>query len=165
MLALLTESGRPEALATARSLRCISCWVARTKLNGAFANLLHVILCLFLELRLVMCASKAHIISVSTLAKERKNQRLVARVSRNHKKLFERAAAIEGRSVATFVIAHALEAAQQLLRQQEIIRLNAQQSRRFAEALLAPPRPGPEGLRRADKAYRKRAASHSESVR
>ena len=108
-----------------------------------------------------MCASKAHIMSVSTLAKERKNQRLVARVSRNHKKLFERAAAIEGRSVATFVIAHALQAAEELVRQQQIIRLNAEQSRRFVEALLAPARPVPDALKRASKDHARRVVNHS----
>ena len=107
-----------------------------------------------------MCASEAHIRLVSTLTDERKNERLVARVSRTHKKLFERAAAIEGRSVATFVVAHALKAAVDLVRQQEIIRLNTEQSRRFAEALLATPRPVPDALRRAHKDYSKRVVKH-----
>src|SRR5438045_2100567 len=117
-----------------------------------------------MELRLVMCASKARIIPVSTLAKEPKSQRLVARVSRNHKKLFERAGAIEGRSVATFVIAHALKAAEELVRQQEIIRLNAEQSRRFVEALLAPARPAPDALKRAKKDYARRVVNHSYDI-
>ena len=103
-----------------------------------------------------MCASEAHIRLVSPLTSERKNQSLVARVSRTHKKLFERAAGIEGRSVATFVIAHALKAAVELVRQEEIIRLNTEQSRRFAEALLATPRPVPDARRRAHKEYGKR---------
>ena len=107
-----------------------------------------------------MCASEAHINLVSTITSERKSQRLVARVSRSHKKLFERAAAIEGRSVATFVIAHALKAAAELVRQQEIIRLNTDQSRRFAQALLAAPRPVPDALRRAHKDYGRRVIKH-----
>src|SRR5436305_8123502 len=107
-----------------------------------------------------MCASEAHIKPVSAIGSERKSQRLVARVSRTHKKLFERAAAIEGRSVATFVIAHALKAAVELVRQQEIIRLNTEQSRRFAEALLAAPRPVPNALRQAHKDYGKRVVKH-----
>jgi uncharacterized protein (DUF1778 family) len=105
---------------------------------------------------LAMCASETHIAVVSTIAGERKNQRLVARVSKSHKKLFERAAAIEGRSVATFVITHALEAAEQLVREQDTIRLSAEQSRRFVEALLAPPRPVPGALRRAQRQYQTR---------
>jgi uncharacterized protein (DUF1778 family) len=105
-------------------------------------------------------ASEAHIIFVSTVAIERKTQRLVARVSKTHKELFERAAAIEGRSVATFVVAHALEAANQLVSEQQVIRLNAEQSRRFVEALLAAPRPVPEALRRADAEYKRRVVNH-----
>lgn len=107
-----------------------------------------------------MYASEAHINAVSIITKERKSQRLVARVSETHKKLFERAAEMEGRSVATFVIAHAVEAAEQLIREHDIIRLNAEQSRRFVEALLAPPRPIPDALRRAQKEYQKRVVNH-----
>src|SRR5438132_7770268 len=88
---------------------------------------------------------------VSTIVTEPKSHCLVARLSRNHKKLFERAAAIEGRSVTTFVIAHALDAAQELIREPDIIQLNAEQSRRFAEALLAPARPAPKAFKRANK--------------
>ncbi len=106
-----------------------------------------------------MCASEAHIDSVSIIVHERKSQRLVARVTKRHKRLFERAAALEGRSVATFVVAHALEAAGHLLGEQEIIRLNSEQSRRFAEALLAPAGPVPPALRRAHKEYAKRVVN------
>ncbi len=106
-----------------------------------------------------MGVSEAHIEPVSTITHERKSQRLVARVTRRHKRMFERAAAMEGRSVATFVVAHALEAAGQLLGEQEIIRLNSEQSRRFAEALLAPPGPVPPALRRANKEYVKRVVN------
>jgi len=99
---------------------------------------------------------QAHNYAVISLTKERKSQRLVARVSKTHKKLFQRAAALEGRTVATFVIAHALEAAEQLIGKRETIRLNAEQSRRFAEVLLAPPRAVPSALRKAHSEYRKR---------
>ncbi|MBA4148805.1 MAG: DUF1778 domain-containing protein [Verrucomicrobia bacterium] len=92
---------------------------------------------------------------MSATTQERKSERLVARVSKAHKQLFERAAAIEGHSVATFVIAHATEAAEQLLRDQEIIRLNSQQSRRFVEALLAAPSPASNRMKRSVRLYRK----------
>ncbi len=107
-----------------------------------------------------MCATEAHIRLVISVTQERKSQRLVARVSKAHKKLFERASAIEGRSVATFVIAHALEAAERLISERKSIQLNAEQSRRFVEALLAPPRPVPEALGRAQKEYQKRVVNH-----
>src|SRR5437667_12591936 len=96
-----------------------------------------------------MCASEAHIARMGTMMIERKAQRLVARVSKTHKKLFEQAAAIEGRSVATFVVAHALKAAEELLRERKIIQLNAEQSRLFVRALLAPPRPPTRRLKEA----------------
>ena len=48
----------------------------------------------------------------------------------------------------------------ELVRQEEIIRLNTEQSRRFAEALLAMPRPVPDALRRAHKEYGKRVVKH-----
>jgi len=102
-----------------------------------------------------MCASEAHIVLVSSVTIERKAQRLVARVSRTHKKLFEQAAAIEGRSVATFVVAHAVKAAEELLREQKVIQLNAEQSRRFVRVLLAPPRPPTRRLKQALSFYRK----------
>ena len=102
-----------------------------------------------------MCASEAHIVLVSSVTIERKAQRLVARVSRTHKKLFEQAAAIEGRSVATFVVAHAVKAAEELLREQKVIQLNAEQSRRFVRALLAAPRPPTRRLKEAFALYRK----------
>jgi len=46
------------------------------------------------------------------------------------------------------------------VRQEEIIRLNTEQSRLFAEALLAMPRPVPDALRRAHKEYGKRVVKH-----
>ncbi len=97
---------------------------------------------------------------MSIIAMERKSQRLVARVSKTHKKMFERAAAIEGRSVAAFVIAHALEAANRLVSEHEVVRLNAEESRRFVESLLAAPRPVPERLRQAQRAYKRRVVNH-----
>ena len=48
---------------------------------------------------------------MSVLTKERRGERLVARVSGTDKQLFQRAASLEGRSVATFVIVHAREMA------------------------------------------------------
>jgi len=78
--------------------------------------------------------------------------------------MFERAAAIEGRSVAAFVVAHALEAANRLVSQQAVVRLNAEESRRFAEALLAAPQPIPKPLRQALRAYKRQVVNHLQTL-
>lgn len=101
-----------------------------------------------------MCALAAHIGFMPTMTKERKTERLVARVSRPDKLLFEQAAAMEGHSVATFVIAHAREAAERAVSERQIIRLNEAASRRFVASLLTPPRPPSATLRRAMARYR-----------
>ncbi|MGD0650277.1 MAG: DUF1778 domain-containing protein [Verrucomicrobiia bacterium] len=84
-----------------------------------------------------------------------KSQRFVARVSGEDKQLFQRAAILEGRSMATFVIVHAREAAERLLSERQVIRLNEADSRRFVETLLAPPRPPTAALKRAMARYRR----------
>ncbi|HXI68873.1 MAG TPA: DUF1778 domain-containing protein [Verrucomicrobiae bacterium] len=91
--------------------------------------------------------------------KERRGERLVARVSGSDKLLFQRAAALEGRSVATFVITHAREMARRIVADQETIELDALQSRRFVKALLNPTIPVPTRLKKAAAAYRQRVAA------
>lgn len=68
---------------------------------------------------------------------------------------------MQGVSLANFVVAHALEAAHQLISDQKLIRLNSEQSRRFAEALLAKPRSVPGALRRTRRAYREQVVRDS----
>ena len=77
----------------------------------------------------------------------------MARVTRADKRIFQEAAALEGRSMATFVVAHARQAAEEIIARRKIIRLDAQDSRRFVEALLSPPRPPTARLKRALKLY------------
>ena len=91
--------------------------------------------------------------------KSKKAERLVARVSGVDKELLQRAAMLEGRSMATFVVAHAREAAQRIVDENETIRLNAEQSRRFVEVLLALPRPVPKALRQASEDYKERVTN------
>lgn len=73
---------------------------------------------------------------------------MVARVSGADKLLFQRAASLEGRSVATFVITHAREMARRIVADQEIIELDAVQSRRFVKALLNPTSSPPSPLKK-----------------
>ena len=88
-----------------------------------------------------------------------KTERLVARVTRADKQMFQQAASLEGRSMATFVIAHAREAAEQLIARRKVVRLTAEDSRRFVEALLAPPRPATARMKRALKLHRETVVS------
>jgi uncharacterized protein (DUF1778 family) len=96
---------------------------------------------------------------VNTVTKEPKAQRFVARVTAADKQLFQRAATLEGRSMATFVIAHAREVARQVISQSNQIQLNADQSVRFVEALLAPPRQPTPAVTESMRAYRESVKS------
>ena len=84
---------------------------------------------------------------------------MVARVSGTDKQLFQRAASLEGRSVATFVIVHAREMARRIVADQEIIRLDAAQSRRFVAALLNSTTSAPSRLKKAVASYKQRVAA------
>ena len=88
-----------------------------------------------------------------------KRERLVARVSADDKAIISQAAAIAGQSVGSFILSEARKAALQAIETRERIVLNAKQSRRLAEALLAPPRPPTERMKRALKLYRKTVIS------
>lgn len=69
----------------------------------------------------------------------RRSDRLVARITPEDKSLLTRAAALEGSSLASVVVSHIREAAQEVIRRHDSIQLNEAESRRFVEALLAPP--------------------------
>lgn len=69
----------------------------------------------------------------------RRSNRLVARITPEDKSLLTRAAALEGSSLASFVVSHIRDAAQEVIRRYDSIQLNESESRRFVEALLAPP--------------------------
>ncbi len=61
--------------------------------------------------------------------------------------------------MATFVIAHAREVARQVISQSNQIQLNADQSVRFVEALLAPPRQPTPAVTESMRAYRESVKS------
>jgi uncharacterized protein (DUF1778 family) len=69
--------------------------------------------------------------------------------------MIERAAALSGQSVASFVNAHARDAAEMALERHNQIRLNAEDSIRFVEALLARPRMAPKNVMKAFENYRR----------
>ena len=86
--------------------------------------------------------------------RERKSDRLVARVTPEDKALFERAAVLEGCSVGAFVVLKVRAAAEKVVHGRETIRLNQEESRRFVKSLLAPPHPPTKRFKAALKTHR-----------
>jgi uncharacterized protein (DUF1778 family) len=70
-----------------------------------------------------------------------RDERLEARISRDQKALFQRAAELQGRTLTDFVIASVHDAAVRTIEDMRTIRLNAKESRAFAESLLDPREP------------------------
>ena len=79
--------------------------------------------------------------------------RLEVRVSAPQKRLFQKAAALSGRTLSEFVVASAQEAAQRVIDEHEIIRLSRADQEAFVRAILDPAAPN-ERLKRAAQAYR-----------
>ena len=99
---------------------------------------------------------------MTTLTKsheKRKDDRLVARVSHEDKAVITKGAALAGQTVGGFLLEHARKAASMLIQERNVIRLNEAESRRLVEALLAPPRPPTEAMKRALKQYRETVIS------
>ncbi len=76
-----------------------------------------------------------------TQPRPQKRERLVARITSADKAVIAHAAALAGQSLGSYVVTVARKSALQSLKVRGRIVLNVQQSRRFVEALLAPPRP------------------------
>jgi uncharacterized protein (DUF1778 family) len=93
-------------------------------------------------------------IATMTQGRPRKRERLVARVTAEDKAIISQAAAIAGQSVGSFILSEARKAAVQTLETRQRILLNAEQSRRLVEALLAPPRPPTPRMIAAMRAYK-----------
>ena len=75
------------------------------------------------------------------MAHQRAVERLEARVSPAQKDLMQRAAALEGETLTHFVVKSAQRAAEQIIREHEVLVLTPQESRQFVEALLNAPPP------------------------
>ncbi len=73
--------------------------------------------------------------------------RLEARLPADVYATLKRAAEIEGRTLTDFVVGTAHAAARRTIEETEIIRLSAEDERRFAEALLNPRKPNAALLR------------------
>ncbi len=83
-----------------------------------------------------------------------RDERLEARVTSEQKKLIERAAALQGRSVTDFVLASVQEAARRAISEHQRIELSVRDSEAFAAALLNPPPVG-DRLRETVRIYRR----------
>ena len=70
-----------------------------------------------------------------------RDARLEARVSRETKALWERAAAVQGKKMTEFVVNSAVEAAHRVLRESELADLTRRDKIAFVEALLNPRAP------------------------
>jgi uncharacterized protein (DUF1778 family) len=91
----------------------------------------------------------AHKITMPTIATPRRSNRLVARVTADDKALLKRAAGLEGCSVAVFVISHVRAAAEEIVHRHNTVKLSQSESRRFVDALLAPPKAPTKRMRTA----------------
>jgi uncharacterized protein (DUF1778 family) len=85
-----------------------------------------------------------------------RNARLEARVSRDQKDLFQRAATLTGRTLSELVIDSTQEAAAKIVQEHEVIRLSREDQIAFISALLEPSEPGAR-LRKAVQSYRQKA--------
>ena len=86
------------------------------------------------------------------LSESNRTARLEARIAPEALVLVKRAAEIQGRSLSDFVVAAAQAAAHRAIEETSVIRLSAEDQRRFVEALLNPPSPAP-ALVRAKEAH------------
>jgi len=84
--------------------------------------------------------------------------RIEARIAPEALRIVKRAAELQGRSVSDFVVAAAQEAAHRTIDEAQVIRLSAEDQRRFVELLLHPPATAP-ALKRAKRAHARLIAS------
>ncbi|MBA3643489.1 MAG: DUF1778 domain-containing protein [Chloroflexia bacterium] len=81
--------------------------------------------------------------------------RLEARITPQQKELFERAAALEGRSMTSFVIERLELAALESIERHETMALSQRDSKLFVETIMDPPEPNAK-LREAAQRYLER---------
>jgi uncharacterized protein (DUF1778 family) len=87
-----------------------------------------------------------------------KTARLEARLTEDQKELVARAAGYQGVSQTDFVLMAVLDEARRVVREQGVVELSLEQSRRVAEAMISPPEPNP-ALRKAFAEHRAKVTS------
>jgi uncharacterized protein (DUF1778 family) len=75
-----------------------------------------------------------------------RDERLHARVTREEKEMIETAASLSGTSASEFIETATRQAALNMIREHEILTLNAESRRVFVEALLNPPKPNEKAI-------------------
>jgi len=86
------------------------------------------------------------------MASATKDARLELRITRGHKTLLERAAALTGSTTSQFIAMHALAAANEVLVRERVIRLTQRDMEQFARALEGKaPAPTPAARKAADR--------------
>ncbi len=83
-------------------------------------------------------------------------ERLEARVTADQKKLIERAAALQGRTLTDFVLASVQDAARRAIEEHSQLALSVRDSEAFVDALLNP-KPVNDRLRDTVRQYREKA--------
>lgn len=76
-----------------------------------------------------------------------RTSRIEARIAPEALALVKQAAELQGRSVSDFVVSAAQEVAYRTIEETNLIRLSAEDQRRFVDLLLNPPAPTPALLR------------------
>jgi uncharacterized protein (DUF1778 family) len=79
--------------------------------------------------------------------------RFDARLDEGQKKLIQRAADLEGRTMTDFVLHSAEVAAERTIQERVMVNLSARETEAFVNAILNPPEPGPV-LRAAAQMYK-----------
>lgn len=83
---------------------------------------------------------------------QQRRERLETRVSLEQKRLFQRAAALQGRTLSDFVVSSLREAAVRTVQEHEYMTLGTQDRDAFVAALLRPSEPG-DRLKAARRRY------------
>ena len=84
-------------------------------------------------------------------------ERLETRVTAEQKRIIERAAALQGRTVTDFVLTSVQDAARRAIEEHELLRLTVRDSEAFVDALLNP-KPVNDRLRETVRRYREATA-------
>ena len=91
---------------------------------------------------------------------EKRSERLVARIHPEDKALLEKAAELEGRSLASFVVTHLCDYSRKVIEEHSRIDLNHEESLRLIRALQDPPRQPAAAMKRAVREYRESVTEH-----
>lgn len=87
--------------------------------------------------------------------KRARTERLEARLNTEQKQLFERAAALQGRTMTSFVLASAEEAALRVIQDYELIQLTERDRTFFVDSVMNAPKPS-QRLQQAAARYKER---------